>query len=296
MAELLSGQLLFAAVLTGALYGLIALGLNLVYGTLRLLNVAHGDLMMLGAYTAYWAMTIGGVPPIVSMFGAAALCAGLGWLAYITLFRRLMSNRAMAKRLESNSLLIFFGLSVILQNVAAIAFTASPRAYQYLADVHEFGGVAATGNKLLSLGVALGLCIGTLLFLRFNLFGLAVRALIDRPDAAVVVGVDVERVRTVSLCAGFALAGVAGVLVSQTEQITPFMGFPFTISAFVVIILGGLGDILAGVVAAFLLGAVEIYGVALTSANLRSVLVYGVFVGALLLRPQGLIGKARVAR
>lgn len=296
MGELLSGQLLFAALLTGALYGLIALGLNLVYGTLRLLNIAHGDLMMIGAYTAYWCMTLGGIPPLLSMLIAAALCAAIGWLIYVALFRRLISQREVARRLESNSLLVFFGISVILQNVAALLFTASPRAYSYLGEVHRFAGVSATGNKLLSLVVAAGLCGAVLLFLRLNLFGLAVRALIDRADAAVVVGVDVERVRQVSLCAGFALAGIAGVLVSQTEQITPFMGFPFTISAFVVIILGGLGNLFAGVAAAFLLGAVEIYGVALTSANLRSVLVYGVFVAALLVRPQGLLGKTRVAR
>jgi branched-chain amino acid transport system permease protein len=296
VSELLSGQLLFAAVLTGALYALIALGLNLVYGTLRLLNVAHGDLVMVGAYVGYWAMTLAGVPPFLSMVLAAAICAALGWLLYVTLFRRLLADAQLAKRLESNSLLIFFGLSVIIQNAAALLFTASPRGYEYLSEVHQFGGFSATGNKLLSLAVALAVCLFATLFLRLNLFGLSVRALIDRPEAAVVVGVNVERVRLASLCAGFACAGLAGVLISQTEQINPFMGFPFTISAFVVIILGGLGNVLAGIAASFLLGFIEIYGVALTSANLRSVLIYGVFVAALLLRPQGLLGPARTAR
>ena len=296
MSGILSGQLLFAAVLTGALYALIALGLNLVYGTLRLLNVAHGDLVMVGAYVAYWAMTLAAIPPVVSLVGAAILCGGLGWLLYVTLFRRLLTDAQLAKRLESNSLLIFFGLSVIVQNIAALCFSASPRGYQYLTEVYKFGGIAATGNKLLSLAVALAVCLFVTLYLRFTLFGLSVRALIDRPEAAVVVGIDVERVRLVSLCAGFACAGLAGVLISQAELITPFMGFPFTISAFVVIILGGLGNVLAGIVASFLLAFVEIYGVALTSADLRSVLIYGVFVAALLLRPQGLIGRAWAAR
>lgn len=292
MSQLLSSQLLFAALLTGALYGLISLGLNLVYGTLRLLNVAHGDLVMLGAYTAYWCMTLAGIPPIVSVFIAAGLTAGLGWLAYHTLFRRLMTNPEIAKRLESNSLLVFFGLSIIIENLVSLAFSPSPRGYQYLTEVHHFLGVSATGNRLLSLGVAAALCFGTYLFLRFNLFGLAVRALIEQPEAATVVGVNVERVRLVSFVAGFALAGTAGVLISQTQQIHPFMGFPFMISAFVIIILGGLGNISAGLLASFLLGALETYGVALTSANLRSVLVYGLFIGILFIRPQGLFGKA----
>lgn len=292
MSQLLSTQLLFAALLTGALYGLISLGLNLVYGTLRLLNVAHGDLVMIGAYTAYWAMTLAGIPPVASVFLAAALCAGLGWLAYTALFRRLLANAEIARRLESNSLLVFFGLSIIIQNVFALAFTASPRGYQYLSDVYEFAGVSTSGSRLLSFAVAAGLCAATYLYLRFNLFGLAVRGLIERPAAAEIVGIDVDRVRIVSFCAGFALAGVAGVLVSQTEQINPFMGFPFTITAFVVIILGGLGNIKAGLAASFVLGAIETYGVALTSANLRSVLIYGIFILVLLVRPQGLLGKA----
>jgi branched-chain amino acid transport system permease protein len=296
MSDILSGQLLFAAILAGALYVLISLGLNLVYGTLRLLNIAHGDLVMIGAYVAYWAMTLADVPPILSLVLAAVLCAALGWLLYVTLFRRLLANPQLAKRLESNSLLIFFGLSVIIQNGMALAFTASPRGYQYLTEVHQFAAFSATGNKLLSLGIAATISLFVTLFLRFNLFGLSIRALIDHPQAAAVVGVDVDRVRLVSLCAGFACAGLAGVLISQTQQISPFMGFPFTISAFIVIILGGLGNVMAGIAASFLLGFVEIYGAALAGANLRSVLLYGIFVMALLLRPQGLLGKARTPR
>lgn len=292
MSQLLSSQLLFAALLTGALYGLIALGLNLVYGTLRLLNVAHGDLVMIGAYVAYWAITLAGVPPVASVFVAAAVCAGLGLLAYHGMFRRLLADPEIARRLEGNSLLIFFGLSIVIQNAFALAFTASPRGYQYWTEVYQFAGAAATGNRLLALGVAAGLCLAIYLFLRFSTFGLGVRALIERPEAAVVVGVNVERTRVVCFCAGFALAGIAGVLISQTQQINPFMGFPFTISAFVVIILGGLGNITAGLVAGILLGVLETYGVALTSANLRSVLIYGAFILVLVVRPQGLLGRA----
>jgi len=292
VSQLLSSQLLFAALMTGALYGLISLGLNLVYGTLRLLNVAHGDLVMIGAYIAYWAITLAGAPPVVSIFAAAAICAALAWLVYRGLFRRLLSNPEIARRLESNSLLIFFGLSIILQNVFALAFSASPRGYQYWTEVYNFAGVAATGNRLLAFGVAAGICIAIFLFLRFSVFGLSVRALIERPEAAAVVGVNVERVRTVCFCAGFAMAGIAGVLISQTQQINPFMGFPFMISAFVVIILGGLGNIIAGLVASLLLGVLETYGVALTSASMRSVLIYGVFILILVIRPQGLLGRA----
>jgi len=292
MDQLLSGQLLFAALVTGSFYAIVALGLNLIYGTLRLLNVAHGDLVMIGAYTAFWLLSLVGLPPVFALPVAAGLCGAFGWLVYRGLLRKLLSNPQLAQRVEANSLILFYGLSVILQNAAALAFTASARGYRYLDEVHHLGAVAMTGNRLLLLGGAVGLCLAFWLFLRFHLFGWGLRAIIERREAARVVGVNVDRVQAITVCAGFAIAGLAGVLVSMTEQITPFMGFPFTITAFVVIILGGLGNVTAGIAAGLILGFVETYGMALTSASFRSVLIYGLFVGALLLRPLGLFGKA----
>lgn len=296
MEILLSGQLLFAALSTGALYALIGLGLNAVYGTMRLLNVAHGDILMIGAYVAFWGFAQFGLSPVLGIVVAAAAGALLGWLVYLFLFRRMLASPALQRRLESNSLLVFFGVSVILQNLMALAFTASPRGYRYLDEVHHLGEIAMTGNRLLALGVAAVICLAAYLVLRFHIFGLAIKALIERREAALIVGVNLDRVQLVSLCLGFAVAAVAGALVSTTEQISPFMGFPFTISAFIVIILGGLGNISAGLVAGFLLGAVEVYGVALTSASFQSVLVYGVFVAVLLAKPQGLLSRQGAAR
>lgn len=296
MDVLLSGQLLFAALITGALYALIALGLNLVYGTMRLLNVAHGDLVMIGAYVAFWGLTLFGLSPIAGLVVAAAAGALLGWLTYLGLFRRLLASPQLMRRLEGNSLLLFFGISVILQNLAAMAFTASARGYQFMDQVYRFGDVALTGNRIFVLVTAVTICAAVYLLLRFHVFGLAIKALIERRDAAVIVGVDIDRVQIAAICLGFAIAAIAGVLVSTTEQISPFMGFPFTISAFVVIILGGLGNITAGLIAGLLLGVLEVYGVALTSAAYRSVLIYGVFIGILLIRPQGLLGRGSVVR
>jgi branched-chain amino acid transport system permease protein len=199
-------------------------------------------------------------------------------------------------RLEANSLLLFFGLSVIVQNLASLAFTGSPRAVPYLDQILVIGGVSMTASRLLALGISLTLCIAVALFLRLNIYGLAIKALIQDRDAASIVGVRVERVQALSFMIGFGVAGLAGALLSMTEQISPFMGFPFTIAAFIVIIMGGLGNLAGGMFAGFLLGFVEIYGVVLTSPNARSIILYGVFVGVLLLRPQGLFGGRRMAR
>lgn len=294
---LLSGQLLFAALVTGSLYALVALGLNLVYGTMRMLNVAHGDLVMLGAYAAFWGFSLLGVSPLLAAPVVALLGAGLGWGLYWLLFRRLLTSvRGNPARMEGNSLLLFFGLSIIVQNVAAAAFTPNNRAYSFLENVVHLGNVAMTGNRLLSLVVAGGTCIVVAFFLGRSTLGLAMRAVIERRDAARVVGVDVDRVQSFSFALGFATAALAGVLVSMLEQFSPFSGFQFTIAGFIVIILGGLGNLMAGLLAALLLGVIETYGVALTSANLRSVLLYGVFVGALLLFPNGLLTRVGAKR
>jgi branched-chain amino acid transport system permease protein len=293
---LLSGQLLFAAAVAGALYALVAIGLNLVYGTMRLLNVAHGDVVMIGAYATYWAFASIGLSPLVGLLLAAAAAAAFGAALYLGLFRRLVAARRTARRLEANSLLLFFGISVIVQNLAAHAFSATPRGYQFLDTVLRVGNVFITGNRLVALAVALAACAGIWLFLRFHVVGLAMKALIQNRDAAAVVGVDTDRVQLLAFILGFALAAVAGCLVSMTEQISPFMGFPFTIAAFIVVILGGLGNLTGGIIAGFILGAIETYGVALTSPSLRSILLYAVFVGILVLRPQGLLGGARIFR
>lgn len=296
MDALLSGQVLFAALVIGSVYALIGFGLNLVYGTMRLLNIAHGDVMMLGAYLTYWLFSLLGLSPLISLVLSAAAAAVVGAAAYYGLFRRQIEIAGAVEKLEANSLLLFFGLSVMVQNLAALAFTASPRAVPYLDTVVRVGDIAMTGNRLLTLGVTLVLCVAAVAFLRTNIYGLAIKALIQNRDAAKIVGVKVERVQLLSFMLGFGVAGLAGVLLSMTEQISPFMGFPYTIAAFVVIITGGLGNLTGGIIAGFLLGFIEIYGVVLTSPNARSIILYGVFVAILVLRPQGLLGGRRVVR
>jgi len=293
---LASGQLLAAALALGAIYALVALGLNMVYGTMRLLNVAHGDLVMLGGYATYWALALAGVPPLASVVLTAALGGATGALAYRGLFRHLLASPRGAARVEANSLLAFFGLSIIVQNLAALAFTATPRGYQYLGEVVRFGDAAMTEGRLAALAVALALCASVLVFLRRHMFGLAMRALIEHREAAAVVGVDVDRVQLASFVLGFGTAAIAGTLLSMTEQVSPFMGFPITVAAFVVVIMGGLGRLEGGVAAALLLGLIETYGVALTSPTYRSILVYGAFVLVLVARPHGLLGRRAIVR
>jgi branched-chain amino acid transport system permease protein len=282
--------------IAGVLYALVALGLNLIYGTMRLLNVAHGELVMLGGYVAYWSFTLLGAGPWPALILSPLATGLLGDALYRGLFRRLLANSALAQRIEANSLLLFFGVSIILQNLVSLAFTATPRGYRPFAAMVDLGVANLTGGRLLALFVAGIVTIAAVLLLRFNTVGLAIKALIQNREAASLAGIDIEKLERWSFVAGFAIAGLAGALVSMVEQVSPFMGFPYMIAAFVIIILGGLGNLTGSLIGGLILGLLETYGVALTSPNYRSILVYGVFIAVLLIRPQGLLGRARIVR
>jgi branched-chain amino acid transport system permease protein len=292
MDQLASTQLLLSALILASIYALVALGLNLIYGTMRLLNVAHGDLMMLGGYFSYWVFQLVGIGPLLSMFGAVLLTAVLGAACYLIIVRYVIRNRELAARLEANSLLIFFGFAIIIQNGLSMAFSSDPRSYGYLNSILAVGDARVELNRLAVLGLGAIASAGCVLFFQFSRFGLATRALIQQRDAASLVGINADRIQLLVFCIGFGMAGLAGSLVSMTETVTPFGGFPYTISAFVVIILGGLGNLGGGILGAVLLAIIEIYGVALTSAAYRSILLYGVFIAVLLIRPQGLLGRS----
>lgn len=291
MHILFSPELVIATLALTSIYALVALGLNLIYGAMRLLNVAHGEIMMLGAYIAFGLFTAWQVSPLISMFPAMIVAAALGWLCYELLIRRLSRTPALVQRIEANSLLVFFALSVILQNLGALAFSANARSYNYMDSLVQIGAVSVGLNRLVIIAVSVAATAAVMLFFRFGITGLAIRALIQQRDAASLVGIQADKVNRVIFCLGFALAALAGSLVSMVESITPFSGFPFTIAAFFVIILGGLGSIGGSMVGALLLACVEVYGGALTSPAYRSILLYGVFILVLFVRPQGLFGR-----
>jgi branched-chain amino acid transport system permease protein len=291
-----SFQLLVAALVTGAIYALIALGLNLIYGTMRLLNVAHGDLVMLGAYAAFWSFSLLKISPLIALPFIGLLAAGIGAIAYLLLFQRFLRAGARSDRVESNSLLAFFGLSIAIENLTSMAFTGNSRAYQYLDFVVRIGDVSILGNRLAALIVALVLCIGLLAFFRFTTIGLAVRAIIQSREAAQIVGVDVHKVYLLTFSIGFGVAGMTGALISLFSQIWPFMGFSYTVTGFVVIILGGLGNIYGSVIGGLLLGVLETFGVTIVGANYRSIMIYGVFIVILIVRPEGLLGAKSTAQ
>lgn len=279
-----------SGLLTGGLYALVALGLNLQYGLMRVLNVAHGEFLMVGAYLTYSMHTAWGIGPLatIAITGPAAFVAGLA-------LHRLLYAPALAagaaEAIEGRSLLISFGLLFILQNGALLVWSADLKGYEYLARPLHVGGLVVSANRLVAATVALGLSLGFYVFLRATLAGKAIRALMQEPDGARLVGIDVPRLHAICFGAGIAMSAVTGSLISMLSELTPFIGLSYTVTALVVVILGGLGNVMGSVVGALVLGVVETAAVYLSSSDIRVIASYAVLALVLVLRPAGLLGR-----
>ena len=284
-------QVVLSGLIIGSIYALIAVGLNLIYGTMRLLNIAHGELIMVGAYTTYWLFIIFGISPLYSMFIVLFINALIGIFVCKFLFISIIRKTKSFEAIESNSLLVFFGLSIIFSNTASLLWTADIRGYSYMNQVLTIAGIPLMHNRLLALVVSLLVCAACIYLIRRTMLGKAIRALIQEREAAQLVGIPSGRIYYVSFAVAFALAGLAGSLLSMFYELTPFMGMPYTITAFIVIVLGGLGSITGSLLGGFLLGLFETIGASVSSPGFRPILSYSLFVVIILLRPQGLFSK-----
>ena len=275
----------------GAIYALIAIGLNLVWGTMRMLNIAHGDLIMLGAFAAYLLFTGQGINPFLSGLLAALGVGVIGLITYKLLFSSSIRAAKSLEGLEANSLLIFFGFLILIENVALLLWGADIRAYSYLTQSVSLLGTPLAINRLAAALIAIAVCVGFYIFLQKSLFGKAIRAVIQDKDATQLVGVDTNKIYMFCFGMAFAMAGLAGALISMLYSVSPFMGFPYTMMAFVVIILGGLGNILGSLIGGLLLGLVTTAGVTLTSPGYAFVIQYSLLVLIIIFMPAGILGR-----
>jgi len=275
----------------GCLYAVIAVGLNLLYGTMRMLNIAHGDLIMLGAFTAYWLFTLYGISPLVSAAIAAVGGAVLGLIVYKVLFSSTIRTAKSLESLEGSSLLIFFGFLILAENVALLLWGADFRGYSYLTQSVTIFGTPLALNRLSAALIAIFVCLGFYIFLQRTLFGKAVRAVIQDKDATQLMGIDTGRIYIFCFGLAFAMASLAGALISMFYSITPFIGLPYTMMALVVIILGGLGNILGSLVGGVILGLIITAVVAYTTPGFSFIVQYFIFILVILFMPQGIFGR-----
>ncbi len=277
-------QVVVSGLLLGGVYALFAAGLNTIFGVMRVINLGHGELMMLGAYTTYYLYAEGGVNPLLTIPVAAVVMFGAG-LA----MQRFLVERVIGQPLLS-SLLLTFGLSTLLQGLALNRFTADFRSVPYLTGSVDVFGLALSLSRLVAFGIALAVTGATYYFLRSSRFGKAIRATSQQADVAQVCGIDVRRVRLATFALGAALAAIAGSLVAMIFSISPEMGRMFLGKAFAIIVLGGLGSFVGAFLGALTLGVAETLAAYFTDTQLAEGVPYAVLVLVLTLRPSGFFG------
>jgi branched-chain amino acid transport system permease protein len=284
-------ELAASGLITGGIYAVVALGLNLQYGLMRIMNISHGEFLMLGAYLTWLAHTTFGINPLLFLPVVAVVMFLAGLVVYRLCFRRIARTSPSVEVIEARSLLIGFGLMYLVQNAAYLIWGADMRGYSFLSDPVEIAGARFTGNSLLAFGFAVAASLALLAALRWTMIGKAVRAMMQSPTGAQLVGIDTAVLHPTVFGAGLALAGVAGALLSMVYEITPGMGEPYTVTALIVITLGGLGSAAGCLAGGLLLGLVEALGMHFTSPSLKMLLSYGVFIGVLLAKPRGLFAR-----
>ena len=283
-------QNLVYGILVGALYGLAAVGLSLVFGVTKFLNVAHGELLMFGGYASFWLFALWRVDPFLSLPLAIVFLLVIGAVFYKLLFGRMVKLAEGAK--IQNTLLVGFGLSLILQNMALRLWTADTRSITtfYSGAVWTILGVRLPIVRVASMGIALVVIVALQLFLRRTYTGKALRATVENWEAATLMGIDIQRVYLLSFVMGAALAGVAGALVSVGYSIDPGMGMSWTLKSLVVMVLGGLGSITGTFVGGLVLGVTESATGYFLSLTYKEVVGLVLFLLVLVFRPHGLFG------
>lgn len=285
-------QNLIYGLFVGGIYGVAAAGLALIFGVLKVLNVAHGELLMLGGYVGFWMYTLWGIDPFLSLPVAILAMFLVGLALDRGVFQFLVHLPGEAKL--KNSLLVSFGLTLILQNSAQQFFTADERSVQlsYSGEGLNLFGIILPYTRLIGLGVALAAILALHLFLHRTFAGKAIRAVSEDGESAALAGINVERTYMYTFGLGAALAGVAGSLVVVGYGIAPDIGLTWTLKALVVITLAGTGSVIGIFPAGLLLGLVEAASGTVLGSSYQEVVGLVMFLLVLMLRPSGLFGRA----
>lgn len=281
------GQVVISGLLAGSIYAMVALGLGLIFGVMRVLNVAHGPLLMLGAYTTFWLFQRTGMNPYLSTLVSMPLLFLLGLALQRVLVRRVVDAP------ELSSLLLTFGISIALVNLAQLAFTSDLRSVEYLTGSFVVGPFAISKPRLAACAFAIAITVASFVFLRSTRLGKAIRAVSQSREVAQVCGIDVQRIHLLAFGLGSALAAAGGSLVAVMVAIQPEMGQVYTFKSFLVIVLGGAGNYPGALLGGLLLGLLEQLSSLFLTAQVNEAVAYVLLVLVLLVRPTGLL-KGRV--
>ena len=278
------GQVVISGILSGALYAMVALGLALIFGVMRIINVAHGPLLMLGAYTTYFLSTVLDVNPYLTVPVSMAVLFAVGVVLERTLVFRVVDA------LELSSLLLIFGVSIALVNLAQLLFISDLCLVEYLTGAWVVGPFALSKTRVVAFVFAGTLTGLAFLFLGWTKLGKAIRATSQSREVAMVCGIDVQRIHLVTFGLASALAAAGGALIAVIVAIQPEMGQTWTFKSFLVIVLGGAGNYPGALLGGILLGLIEQVASLFLTTQLSEVVAYVLLVAILLVRPTGLLG------
>jgi branched-chain amino acid transport system permease protein len=281
-------QILVNGIVLSANYALIALGITLIFGIMNILNFAHGQMFMIGAFMVYYVYGVFGLPYFLGLLAAAAVGAFIGAAFERLFFRRVMK---IATR-EENSMLLAVGTALLLENIALFAFGEKQRGVPPVASgVYQLGGAFLPAGRLLVVAMSIALIVGLLLFVQYSKPGRAMRALAQDREVTHLMGVDVDRTAMMGFAIGAALAGLAGGLLITVSGINAGVGGAMSIKAFIMIMIGGAGVVAGAIFGAIALGFAEAIGYALIPGSITYLLIFVGLIIFLILRPQGIMGK-----
>ena len=282
---------LISGISLGSVYAIIALGYTMVYGIAKMLNFAHGDVIMVGAYTIFATVSMAGLPPALGIFLSVVLCTVLGITIEAIAYRPL--------RQASSSLVVLItaiGVSYFLQNIALLIFGANTKAFTSVVNVPSLslagGQITISGETIVTILSCIVIMIGLTLFVNKTKAGQAMLAVSEDKGAAQLMGINVNGTIALTFAIGSGLAAIAGVLLcSAYPSLTPYTGAMPGIKAFVAAVFGGIGSIPGAFIGGILLGVIEIFGKAYISSQMADAIVFAVLIIVLLVKPTGLLGK-----
>ena len=280
-------EVLVQGVLTGLVYGLMALGLSVIFGVVRVVNFAHGEFAVLAMYAAFVLFTATHLDPILAAIPIAALFFVIGWL-----LQRVVVQPFIV-RPQHDQFILLVGLAIVLVNALLMIFGPDSRhtdlSYSY--DSWSVGPIIVDKVRTYAASAAVAVTAALFAFFRFTLVGTAIRACADNLTGAAVVGLDVKKLYALTFGLGLACAGAAGAIMVALTDVTPMLAPSFTLLAFTIVIVGGLGSLAGALLGGLLIGVVEALASIIIAPSMKSMVSFALLVAVLALRPQGLLGK-----
>lgn len=282
----LLGQSVIDGLLMGGIYSLMAIGLTLIFGVMGIINFSQGALMMLGMYVTYWAFTLAGINPYLSLPLSALALFLIGILIQKSIIDKVMSGP------EHNLLLVTFGIMMVIENLALVFFSPNFRSISvpWLDETLNIGAMGFNKPKLIAFFITIVIAVILYWFLHKTYLGKAIRGTSMNKVGAALVGIRAKRINYITFGMGAAIAGIAGSLVAPIISISPAIGHTFIIKTFVVVVLGGLGNIYGAFVGGLIIGISEAVAGAYLPGTLNELVIYAIFIFILIFRPKGIFG------